>query len=449
MPLRRAGVALLVSVVAACAPGGAEIVRQAAPADAPNVLLFVTDDQRTDATLGVMPKTRLWFKRKGTRFARAFATTPLCCPSRASMFTGQYAHNHGIWKNFEGGSLPQRRTIQRLLWVNGYRTALAGKYLNGWDLERDPPFFDRWAMQRWGYNDSEFNVDGTVMPVADYSTSFIADKTVEFLEAFELEDEQPWFVYVAPFAAHKPFVAEERYQGAPVTPWYGNPAVREQNRSDKPDFLGRHISAREGRQVRKQQLRTLISVDDMIGRVFTWMKQHGELQDTLAIFVSDNGRSWGEHRLGGKRLPYTASIRIPLMVRWPGHVRAGDIDRRLVANIDIPKTIAAAATIRPEHNFDGQSLLGGQKRSRLLLESRGNFTAGLPTWYSLRTNSYQYVEYYGRRGRRVFREYYDLEKDPWQLQNLFGNRSKRDDPDVKKARLQLDADRTCRGRECP
>src|SRR5687768_11457195 len=278
-----------------------EIVQRGAPApSAPNVLVFVTDDQRADDTLRAMPSVRKWFGSKGTTFRHAFATTPLCCPSRASIMTGQYAHNHRVLKNSHGERLPQQRTIQRALWMDGYQTFLAGKYLNGWDINQEPPFFDRWAMQKWGYFDSEFNINGIVREIAEYSVKFIGDESIASLEQFELNDDTPWFGYVAPFSAHKPYVPQDRYSDADVGAWYGNPAVREKHLGDKPEFVrDRQLTKEQGRLIRAQQLRTLISADDTVGRIMTWLADHGELRDTLAVFVSDNGRSWGEHRIDG------------------------------------------------------------------------------------------------------------------------------------------------------
>jgi arylsulfatase A-like enzyme len=413
-------------------------------------LIIVTDDQRADATLELMPATRKWFVHRGRTFTQAYATTPLCCPSRSSILTGQYAHNHGVRKNNQGDELPQKRTLERSLWLGGYRTALAGKFLHGWPLDREPTFFDRWAFQRWGYYDTQFNVDGEVQDVAKYSTTFTADRALEFLDGFEQEDPLPWFMYIAPFAAHKPFTSQTRYSTANVGKWHGNPAVREHNLNDKPDFIkDRPLTPQEGHQLRRKQLRTLLSVDDVVGRLMHHLKKTGELNNTLAFFISDNSLSWGEHHLNGKRLPYTESVRIPLMMRWPGHVARGSSDDRLVTNLDLAATIYDAARVDPPHRLDGMSLLEKTTRDRLLFESWGNFENGLPSWASTLTPSYQYVEYYGRRGRRIFREYYRRDRDPWQLKNLFGDNKHKNDPFGPPLSTQLAEDRACVGRSCP
>ena len=365
--------------------------------------------------------------------------------------TGQYAHNHEVLKNSQGEHLPQKRTIQRALWMDGYNTFLAGKFLNGWDIQESPPFFDRWALQRWGYYDAEFNVNGVVQEVPEYSVKFVGDEAISSLEQFEVDDDNPWFGYVAPFAAHKPYVAQEKYADAKVGNWFGNPAVREKRLGDKPEFASdRRISKAAAREIRRKQLRTLLAADDTVGRIMTWLRDHDELRDTLAVFVSDNGRSWGEHQIDGKRLPYTESVEIALIARWPGHFRAGSNDDRLVTNLDIPATIWRAARLRPEHQIDGFGLQTAQKRSRVLLEHWGHFrNGGVPSWASTRTRSFQYVEYYGRNNRRIFREYYDLQRDPWMLENLFHNGSKKDDPHGPPLRDKLAADRGCSGTGCP
>jgi arylsulfatase A-like enzyme len=448
--LRFAGLLLASIIAVACgaAPTGAE--QKPAPPGAPNVLIFVTDDQRADSTLALMAATRKWFTRRGRTFTHAYATTPLCCPARTSILTGQYAHNHGVRKNNQGHKLPQKRTLQRTLWLSGYNTALVGKFLNGWPLERDPPFFDRWAFERWGYYDTQFNVNGTIEDVAKYSTTYTGDRALEFIDEFETEDPVPWFMYVAPFAAHKPFIPQERYAKANVGKWHGNPAVRENNLNDKPEFIkDRELTPQEGHQLRRKQLRTLLSADDVVGRVMQRLKQNGELNDTLAFFISDNGFSWGEHHLNGKRLPYQESVRVALMMRWPGHVARNSEDRRLVTNLDLAATIYGATKIDPPHRLDGMSLLKNEVRDRLLFESYGNFQNGLPSWASTLTGNYQYVEYYGRRGRRIFREFYRMDRDPWQLKNLLGNRKHKDDPWGPPLKAQLAQDRGCIGDTCP
>ena len=220
---------------------GCETSRRSPPEkradERPNVLIIVTDDQRAAGTLGVMPQTRRWFARAGTTFKNAYVTTPLCCPSRASIFTGRYAHNHHVLGNRASSRLDQSTTLQHALQDAGYFTAIAGKYLNSWPVTKDPPDFDRWAVFPKGYHDLEVNLDGSVWPLAAYSTDIVKRASVRFLKEAEQQDDRPWYLYVAPTAPHPPFEPEARYRRAPVPPPRLDPAMREQDATDKPRYL--------------------------------------------------------------------------------------------------------------------------------------------------------------------------------------------------------------------
>lgn len=433
------------------------------PRNRPNILLIVTDDQPVAGSLQVMDETRQAFFAGGTRWPNAFATTPSCCPSRASIFSGRYAHNHGVTSNSEGeaNDLDQETTLQRHLQDSGYFTAIAGKYLNKWDLSIDPPYFDRWAINpgspdnREYYYGSRWNVGGETMTVDEYSTTFVADKALEFLEEASEEENRPWFLYVSPLAPHSDFaeppIPEPKYENAAVPPWTKNPGIGESDRSDKPRFVQRQdYQASYAGKVRRLQLQSLMSVDDLVGQLFDKLQETGQEGDTLAIFVSDNGYMWGEHGLVTKVFPYTPSIQVPLMLRWPGRVEAGATDSRLAANLDIFATVLDAAGLSgaAEHT-DGHSLLDrGWTRDRLLTEGWGWKYVGLPEWASIRTPRYQYIEYY-RDGDVIGHEYYDLRSDPWQLTNLLNDGEPGNDPDLGPLSQTLARDRVCRGDSCP
>jgi arylsulfatase A-like enzyme len=417
----------------------------------PNVLIFLTDDQRAD-TLGVMPATIRWFAEGGTRFTQAHVTTPLCCPSRASILTGRYVHNHGVRDNFSATDLDQRTTLERYLQRGGYRTAITGKFLNEWDLSVDPPYFDRWAIFRdhLSYRDVEFNVDGDIRLVRGYSTSFVERQALEFLGDFEHVDGRPWFLIVSPLAPHKPFTAERQYTNEPTPPWPLSPAVLEQDLSDKPPFLHRELGPHGAKVTRRLQLRTLMSTDDAVDAVMTEAERLGELEDTLAFFLSDNGFLTGEHGLVDKRLPYTESTHIPLLVRWDGHIIAGSTDDRLVANVDVTPTVLAAAGITPPDRYplDGHDLLAVAERVRLFLEYFPDPVRPVPEWAAILTSNVLYVEYYGTDGSTIFLEYYDNRADPWQTQNLLGDEDPANDPptaEVRRLSSTITDDRRCQG----
>jgi arylsulfatase A-like enzyme len=416
------------------------------------VLIFVTDDQRT-GTMSAMPETVSSFRRNGTTFTQAFATTPLCCPSRASIFTGRYAHNHGVKRNGESAALDDATTLQAYLQAAGYRTAFFGKYLTGSPVDRDPPHFDEWAIfpkSRASYLGGDWNVNGEVKTINRYGTQYISDQAVRFLKASESVDAQPWLMFVETGAPHTPHTAETRYADAPVAQLPSNPAIRESDRRDKPPFVRRRRADPDlMRKVHRQQLRTLRSVDDLVGRMFGLMTGLREERNTLAFFVSDNGYLLGEHGLYRKRYPYTRSVSIPFFARWPGHFGEAVRDRRLVANIDIAPTVLQAAGVTPpvDPPMDGRSLLEQDERGRMLIEFWNE--RGVPAWASLRKSTYQYIEYYGDAGTIFFREYYDLRSDPWQLTNLFRDGDRTNDPSRRQLHLRLERDRSCIGSACP
>jgi arylsulfatase A-like enzyme len=414
----------------------------------PNILIIVTDDQREG--LDVMPDTLKWFGDGGTEFTNAFVTTPLCCPSRASIMTGRYVHNTGVRTNRDAAALDQQTTLQYYLHNAGFRTGIFGKFLNSWPLSENPPNFDDWAVfatARHSYSGGQWNVDGSVVTVDDYATRFIADQAESFLEE---SSGDPWFLYLAPPNPHAPFTPEPQYEDAEVPEWEANPAVFEEDRSDKPPYVQASSDTFEdGDALRTAQLRTLMSADDMVDDVMSTLEDTGQLDNTLAFFISDNGFMWGEHGLTGKRVPYLQSVKIPMLARWTGRVGAGELDDRFVANIDIaPTTLDAAGVAAPVGPpMDGRSLLTVYERDRMLTEhyvgdgGEDDPSGPFPPWASLIAPNAQYVEYYDDAGAVTFTEYYDLVTDPWQLENLF-----LPPPELP---AQLAADRSCAGESCP
>jgi arylsulfatase A-like enzyme len=385
----------------------------AAPArPPPNVLLVITDDQRDgEESMSVMPQARRQFAQGGTEFSHAYATTPLCCPSRASIFTGQYVHNHGVTSN--GGDLGRAElTWQRHLDEAGYETALYGKYLNSWwtrgRRNRIPHFDHSWL----GYNRNH----GKNARAAE---RFLAERAVGFLKRAERDDPRPWAMVLATRSPHAPYKYPKRFRSQ-VGDFQPRPSVHD-DLSDKPATVRRAAHGprwriRHGdtpRSVYTGQLRELMAVDEMVGEVFERLRGLSEDQRTLAIMVSDNGLFWGEHSLPGKGFPYREAIEVPLYVRWPGRVAAGAVDRRLVANIDVAPTIMDAARVAPHYEPDGRSLVDrGWARSGLLLEGPGL------RWRSYLTAGQQYV-----RWAKGFREYYDLRRDPFQEHNALASRA--------------------------
>jgi arylsulfatase A-like enzyme len=424
--------------------------------DRPNILLIVTDDQRVMPLSPMMPHTEEWFGAQGTAFSQAFAATPRCCPARVSFLTGLYAHNHHI---YGGGITPSALAaveplmIQRRLHEAGYRTALFGKFLNNWPNERNPANLDRWATTPLvEYTGAQWNVDGTIQVVEQNSTSFIGDKSIAFFQESESRDEMPWFLHVGFMAPHPPSEVESRYHEVPVPPLHLSPAMTEEDRRDKPSFVREQriptVSEIQSRRV--PQLRSLVAADDQIDRIMTRLAALDELDDTMAVFISDNGFQWGEHSLFGKSTPYLPSVRVPLYLRWPGRVDPGATDERLVAGIDLAPTLLSAAGLTSSASLDGLNLLDPEaNRSRLLLEFRRLPSYPVPTWRALITRHLEYIEYLDEAGNVIFREYYSLRSDPHQLVNMLRDGLPNNDPDVTRLSRILGRLEACVGGTCP
>jgi N-acetylglucosamine-6-sulfatase len=442
------GVGLVVLLLAGVwgygSPGGGA----ASPEDVakPNVVLIVTDDQRHD-TLSTMPTVRTELAAKGVTFPRAVVVNPLCCPSRVSILTGLYSHSSGFYAQNSFSPVVSKAfaripNLGTWLTSRGYQTAFVGKYLNGYDGSFVPAGWSHWAPFTGlpGYYDYALLRPGGPVAYgrapADYSTDVLADEADSFVRA--ADPDRRLFLFFAPYAPHveitgTPPAAAPRHVGSvPVQPWQP-PGVGE-DLSDKPAWLrsfaaslppmARHDPA----EVRAGQLASLRAVDDAVRRILDALADTGRLQDTLILFTSDNGFTWGEHGLGNYKLtPYEESIRVPFIARYDGRLPAGAVDDRLVASIDIAPTVmqAAGATLRA----DGRSLLeAGPWRTDVLVEHTGT---RVPTYCTVRSRSAMYTAYADGA-----EELYDLAADPYQLRNLVNGRLRREARHEMRARVR-------------
>ncbi|WP_131738406.1 sulfatase family protein [Actinomadura roseirufa] len=400
----------------------------AAAATRPNVLLIVTDDQPKQTDWAIQ-KTISWLGGQGVTFNYGHVTTPLCAPSRSSVFSGRYAHNHGVRNNSASYSLNQNTTVQRYLKQAGYRTGLFGKYLNSWTLSDNPPHFEEFALLKPAYVDAQWNVNGTVQTINGYTTNIVKNRTLAFLDK-AATDTRPWFAYVTPYASHEPNVPAAQYADTVVPAWNGRPSVPEADRSDKPTYVQNATNTlADGKAVRTRQLRTLLSVDDAVQAFKNKLAALGQLDNTLVIYIGDNGFQWADHGLLGKGTPYSPAHEVPFYLSWPAAgLAAGTTDNRIVGNIDIAPTILDAAGITPTTPQDGKSLLSGFTRDHLLVEWWKQGSGGVKdSWASYVAKNKQYVEYYdlytnatgqvSGTGQVTFREYYDLVNDQYQLTN--------------------------------
>jgi N-acetylglucosamine-6-sulfatase len=441
------GVALSLAIVPTLGPAGVALAQPAG--ELPSILLIVTDDQRWDM-LWAMPEVRRSLVDAGVTFTNAFTTSPLCCPSRASILTGAYPHTTGVYTQGlplgGSGAFDDSTTIATELDDAGYATGYFGKYLDAYqsDAVRGyvPPGWDRWvAFVRAGYFGYGLTVDGRVhrrgSAPDDYSTDVLAAEA----EAFVRSSAGPVFAVFAPAAPHVPAIPapSDRSSFSDLEPWRP-PSFDEADPSDKP----RHVRAfsaftpariAEIDALRRNQYRSLQAVDRAVGRLVDALADTGRLNDAVVVFTSDNGLAWGEHGWTKKEVPYEEAIRVPLVIRAGGSARPRS-EPRLVANVDLAPTIADVADVElPE--ADGRSLVPLLRdepvrwRSALLIEHvRG--TNPIPTYCAVRTARHLFVRY--ATGER---ELYDLVADPAQLDDLAGGRA------MLEARLEATLRRLC------
>ena len=402
----------------------------------PNVVLILTDDQRFD-TLHVMPAVRRLLVAKGITLSSAIVTNPVCCPSRASILTGRYSHTTGVYTNVgENGGWPafqasESDTIATALDAVGYRTALIGKYVNGYDGDEIyvPPGWDRWFAFA-GDNGRYYNYDifdnkrgpGFVSFGSrpwHYSTDVIRRKAVAFIRG--TPEATPLFLMAAPYAPHGNFTAAPRHDGdLSAMPVRLGPGVNEADMSDKPRYLthGSLVGETRLRTLARDQWETLLAVDEMVSGILRALRETGRASNTLFIFTSDNGILNFEHRWHGKLVPHEESIRVPMIVRFPGKIPAGSVSGALVSNVDIAPTIAdfAGASLSADGVSLRQLLTGevSSVRSSVVLEHTG---VSVPTYCGVRTPSFMFAHF--ATGEE---ELYDLVQDPHQLRNVVSSR---------------------------
>ncbi|MBA3636360.1 MAG: sulfatase [Rubrobacteraceae bacterium] len=430
----------------------------------PNIVFILADDMRKD-DLKYMPKTRSVLKDRGMSFRNAYVSNPLCCPSRATTLRGQYAHNTGVW-NIRGPSGGwqtyrtnglERDNVATRLDAAGYRTALIGKYLNGYaGTTNKPPGWDRWFAHTDGahYYDYKINDDGAVRrfgsSTPDYETDVIANRAKTFIRA-SAKKGLPFFAYVAPKAPHKPYIPAPRdrhtFDGLKAL---RPPSFNEQDVSDKPPWirgLPRLSDAKKAKIDNRAEKRaeTLQALDDLVAGVVGELKDKGVLSNTYIFFTSDNGFHIGEHRiLGGKGRPYEESVHVPLLVRGPG-VGAGSSPHKLALNTDYLPTFTDLGDAQTPGYADGRSLqpvLEGKAtawRTAVLLEADRTTGGSTPPYSGIHTGSeHKYVKYADGKKERYY-----LGRDPYELRNSYNPKS----PPATLAK-RLRALKTCAAASC-
>ena len=444
----------------------------------PNIVVIMTDDQTLENTR-VMYNVKNLIGRQGATFNEAVVSYALCCPSRATFFTGQYAKNHRVLSNRPpyGGykRFDHRTALPVWLRRGGYYTAHVGKYLNGLGVGRPreiPAGWDDWygtvdpsTYRYWNYT---LNENGHLVryrgKMADYQTDVLGRKAVGVIETHATR-RKPLFLSVAFLAPHggAPVAIDDppRMHTPEPAPRHRDrfvfeqlptpPSYDEENVRDKPYGIRRRklledyvvFAMTENYQ---QRLESLLSVDEAVRNIVDALQRTGELENTYIVFTSDNGFFHGEHRVAsGKVLPYEPALRVPLLVRGPG-IKPGVVLDQLVANVDLAPTIVELARVTPGRIMDGVSLVqllktGEWNVDRDVLIETGPSQKTRQMFAGVRTPRYQFVKY--GNGET---ELYDLVKDPYQLTNLSSTAEHQ--TLVVELAQRLDALRACAGPTC-
>ncbi|MBB4662958.1 sulfatase family protein [Conexibacter arvalis] len=458
----------------------------APPSNKPNIVFVLTDDLSWDL-VDYMPNVKR-LQREGVTFSNYIVTNSLCCPSRASILTGRYPHNTGIYRNTgdDGGFLAfrargqERDTFATSLQQAGYRTALMGKYMNQYNPTRVrdalgrpyvPPGWTDWKVVGNGYPGYGYRIarEGRVVrrgwEPRDYLTTVLRRDAIGFISS-AVGAGQPFMLELSTFTPHTPSTPAPRDVGrfsavtAPRTP-----SFNEEDISDKPSWLRGHRRLTDEQQQRidehfRNRVRSVQSVDRAIGRIRRELNRLGVARNTYVVFSSDNGFHMGQHRLTpGKLTAYDPDIRVPLVVTGPG-VPAGRVVSEIAENVDLCPTFTELGGTPAPATADGRSLVPFLRglpapadwRRAALIEHRGAVTSPAdpdfpargsgnpPTYEALRTRDSLYVEYADGE-----REFYDRRVDPDELDNVYDAL-----PEARRERLTaaVAAMKTCTGVGC-
>ena len=425
-----------------------------------NIIFILADDHRYDA-MGFMNKIKGLqtpgmdrLAKEGVHIKNAFVSTALCSPSRASILTGQYAHTHTVVDN--EAALPSNLVFfPSYLQKSGYQTAFVGKWHMGNTDDQPQPGFDHWiSFQGQGvYYNPTFNVDGKRIKQAEgsYITDLLTDYALEWLN--KTNKSKPFFLYLSHKGVHAEFYPAKRHEGkyadVPVvcppsmyltatdsSKTYGipTPPGSQVNTRDIPNWVRAQRYSWHGVDYMyhgtikfddfyRRYLETLQAVDESIERINNWVVSHGLKDNTMIVYMGDNGFSFGEHGLIDKRHAYEESMRVPLLVWAPGMVKPNSVMEQIIMNVDLAPTfldLAGIAKPKQMQGFSFAEILGGKsvtwQRDKVFYEYYWEAAfPQTPTTFAIRTERYKYIYY---NGIWDINELYDLQADPYEMNNL-------------------------------
>lgn len=424
-----------------------------------NIIYILADDHRYDA-MGFMNKIQGLqtpgmdrMAAEGAHIKNAFVTTALCSPSRASILTGQYAHKHTVVDN--SAPLPPSLVFfPQYMQKKGYQTAFMGKWHMGNTDDQPQPGFDYWLSFRGQgmYYDPTFNINGKRIkqPKGSYTTDLLTDYAIQWLD--KRSKKKPFFLYLSHKGVHAEFQPARRHEGKYadipiITPpsmyitatdsskYFGKatPPATPVNFKDIPFWVRNQRYSWHGVDFMyhgsikfddfyRRYLGTLQAVDESVERVLNWVKEQGLEKNTMVVYMGDNGFSFGEHGLIDKRHAYEESMRVPLLVWAPGMIKPKSVVEQTIMNIDLAPTFLELAGIKKPVQMQGESfvpILQGKNipwRNRVFYEYYWETAfPSTPTIFAVRTDRYKYIYNYGTWDTN---ELYDLETDPYEMNNL-------------------------------
>jgi arylsulfatase A-like enzyme len=428
-----------------------------------NIIFILADDHRYDfmgfmnAVPGLETPGMDRMAKEGAHLKNAFVTTSLCSPSRASILTGQYAHTHTVVDN--SAPLPGNLIFfPQYLQKKGYKTAFMGKWHMGNMGDMPQPGFDEWvSFQGQGqYYGNTLNVNGKreKLDSNNYITDELTKRAINWMSSVK---DKPFCMYLSHKGVHAEFKPAKRHEGKykdlPIicpesmyltvtdsSKQYGTITSPKTpvNYKDIPQWVRKQRYSWHGvdymyhgqipfDKFYRLYLETLMAVDESIQQVMDWVEENGLKENTMVVYMGDNGFQFGEHGLIDKRNAYEASMRVPLLVWAPGMVKPGSVISQMILNIDLAPTFLEIAGIAKPSQMQGESflpLLKGQNiawRDKIFYEYYWEQAfPQTPTTFAVRTDKYKYISY---NGIWDINELYDLENDPMEMNNLIRNKS--------------------------
>jgi arylsulfatase A-like enzyme len=432
-----------------------------------NIIYILSDDHRYDA-MGFMNKVQGLktpamdkMAMEGMHVKNAFVSTALCSPSRASILTGQYPHTHTVVDN-DAPLPPNLQFFPQYLQKKGYQTAFFGKWHMGNTDDMPQPGFDHWLSFRGQgvYYNPVFNINGkrVQQPEGSYITDLLTEHTLNWLNA--RNKSKPFFVYLSHKGVHAEFSPAKRHQGiyanvpivcppsmyltatdsskqygimtAPITKvnYAGIPKwVRNQRYSwHGVDYM--YHGAIEFNEFYRRYIETLQSIDESIGKVISWVNEQGLANNTMVVYMGDNGFSFGEHGLIDKRHAYEESMRVPLLIWAPGMIKPASVLEQVIMNVDLAPTFLEFAGINKPAQMQGFSFANLLRNSSNIWQRDKVFYEyyweaafpQTPTTFAVRSDRYKYIYYNGVWDTN---ELFDLQNDPYEMNNLISDTSYR------------------------